>query len=192
MTLAEYGNRHGPLQSDRSGHESDARGLRARLALGRDRLHRRLDRRGVAEVVVPDRAQRPRPARRPAARRSGCSARRCPRREMSSRYLTRARRLLPCAATSTRLPARMAGAIVLVPVGQEAGDRVLEALGQRQLGRASGPRSAGRGRGSARRSARAAAAGRRSCAARSSPAPRRTSPPSPPCSAPAARRSGAR
>ena len=80
----------------------------------------------------------------------------------------------------------------LVPVRQEARDRVLERFGQRQLG--------GRERRVARIARRVArvvrrqraAAGCRSCGARSSPAPRRASPRSRPCSAPAARRSGAR
>ena len=86
----------------------------------------------------------------------------------------------------------MAGAIVLVPVGQEAGDGVLQRLGQRQsAGDEPGVARIARGwRVVVRR--RAAAAGCRSCGARSSPAPRRAWPRSPPCSAPAARRSGAR
>ena len=51
-------------------------------------------------------------ARRPAESRSGCSARRCPLPSTLSRYLTSARRLLPCAAIRTRCPDRMDGAIV--------------------------------------------------------------------------------
>ncbi len=52
---------------------------------------------------------------------------------MPSRCLTRARRLLPCAAIRTVWPAAMSGTTDALPVGQEALDDVLEALGARHL-----------------------------------------------------------
>ena len=54
----------------------------------------------------------------------------------SSRYFTSARRLLPCAAMSTRRAALDGRRDRLVPVGQEARDGVLQRLRQRQLLRA--------------------------------------------------------
>ena len=53
--------------------------------------------------------------------------------DTSSRYFTSARRLLPCAAMSTRLPAAHLRRDRLVPVGKEARHGVLQRLGERQL-----------------------------------------------------------
>ena len=149
---------------------------------------RRPDRPGSSGGSASDR----RPARRRAGCRSGCSARRSSASEMLSRYLTSARRLLPCAAMITRLPDADRRRDRRVPVRQEPRDRVLQRLGERQLGRRRDrvARIARRVTRVVRR--RAAAAGCRSCGARSSPAPRRASRRSRPCSAPAARRSAAR
>ena len=64
---------------------------------------------------------------------------------MPSRCLTTARRLLPCAATSTVSGAQVGGDVG-VPVGQHPLDDVLEALGARQVGAEVGvPRVAGLG-----------------------------------------------
>ena len=148
-----------------------------------DRLHRGLDRRLVAQVVVPDWLEllvqlvdqrhaggdvelddllrrRPRPGTSPAP--AGCC---------------RARRSARACPPDLRCDR-------LVPVGQETRHRVLQALGPGELARrqAGVARVARLRRG---RRPRAAAAACRSCAARSSPARRRTSPRSRPCSGPA-------
>ena len=87
------------------------------------------------------------PARRPAECPSGCSARRCPG-PRCRRGTSRARAASCRARRSARAcPRWMAGAIVVVPVRQEARDRVLERLGERQLARAAAPRSADRAPG---------------------------------------------
>ena len=106
-----------------------------------------------------------------------------------SRYLMSARS--SCRARDEHaLAARIAGAIVLVPVRHHARHRVLQAFGERGTSDAGVPRSLCPR--TFRVAEKAAAAACRSCAARRAPAPRRTSPPSRPCSGLAARRSGAR
>ena len=50
---------------------------------------------------------------------------------MPSRCLTRARKQLPCAATSTTLPSMQVGAMASYQYGQQAGDHVLQAFGAR-------------------------------------------------------------
>ena len=103
------------------------RALRLVARRARPRPPPRPDRRGSSGAA----ASAARRARRPAECRSGCSARRSSASEMLSRYLTSARRLLPCAAISTRLPALDRRRDRLVPVRQEPRDGVLQRLGQR-------------------------------------------------------------
>ena len=126
-------------------------------------LRRPRDRRGSSGAAASGR----RPARRPAGCRSGCSARRCPASEMSSRYFTSARRLLPCAAISTRLPLRIAGAIVSCQYGRKRATVSFSDSVSGSSLRRRGRRSADRATGGAGRRASAAAAGCRSCGARS-------------------------
>src|SRR5271157_127748 len=52
---------------------------------------------------------------------------------MLSRYFTSARKLFPCAVISTRRPLAHVRSDHFVPARQEAGHRILQALGQRKL-----------------------------------------------------------